>query len=72
MSGILEKRHGDCQLSEHGVFVPVTQIEALCEELNAKRYKHARPGIQEQGWGKVMEVADPFGNRLRFCELSLN
>ncbi|MBV8628687.1 MAG: hypothetical protein JO371_12605 [Paraburkholderia sp.] len=22
------------------------------------------------GWGKVMEVFDPFGNRIRFCELA--
>ncbi|MCF7534907.1 glyoxalase superfamily protein [Pseudomonas petrae] len=28
------------------------------------------PGIQDLDWGKVMEIADPFGNRLRFCERS--
>jgi len=65
----LTGHHGDATPGST-VFVPVVGIESLCEELNAKRYKHARPAIQEQGWGKVMEIADPFGNRIRFCELS--
>jgi hypothetical protein len=43
-------------------------IVQLHEELNAKDYAYAKPGIQEMDWGKVMEIADPFGNRIRFCE----
>lgn len=32
-------------------------------------YGRARPGIEEAPWNaKVMEVTDPFGNRLRFSE----
>jgi hypothetical protein len=46
----------------------VVGIVALCEELNARHYAFAKPGIQEMDWGKVMEIADPFGNRIRFCE----
>ena len=65
----LTGHHGDAT-PDSTLFVPVKDIEALQAELNAKRYKHARPGITQQGWGKVMEIADPFGNRLRFCELS--
>jgi catechol 2,3-dioxygenase-like lactoylglutathione lyase family enzyme len=52
------------------VFVPVLGIDEFCRDLNAKRYGNSRPGIVEQGWGKVMEIADPFGNRIRFCELT--
>lgn len=65
----LTGHHGDATPGST-VFVPVTDIDSLHAELNAKRYTHARPAIQQQGWGKVMEIADPFGNRLRFCELS--
>lgn len=52
------------------VFIRVTDIAALHAELNAKQYRHARPGLTVQDWGTVMEIADPFGNRLRFCEPS--
>ncbi|MBY4896128.1 glyoxalase superfamily protein [Cupriavidus sp. AU9028] len=64
----LSEHHGD---STPGgvVFVPVTGIDAFQQELASKRYRYARPGVEEVPWGKVMEVADPFGNRLRFCEL---
>jgi catechol 2,3-dioxygenase-like lactoylglutathione lyase family enzyme len=50
------------------VFIRLTDIAALHAELNAKQYRHARPGLVEQEWGTIMEVVDPFGNRLRFCE----
>lgn len=46
----------------------MTSIRAFQAELLAKGYGFARPGIQELPWGLVMEIADPFGNRLRFCE----
>lgn len=50
------------------VFIRLTEIAALHAELNAKHYRHARPGMQDNPWGVTMEVADPFGKRLRFCE----
>lgn len=63
----LSGHHGDaCPGST--VFVRLTGIRALQTELLAKDYGFARPGIQELPWGLVMEIADPFGNRLRFCE----
>jgi len=43
-------------------------VEALRDELLAKRYGYGRPQIVDQGWGRVLEVYDPFGNRIRFCE----
>ena len=65
----LTGHHGDATPGST-LFIPITGIENLHAELNAKRYAHARPGIEHEGWGDVMEIADPFGNRLRFCELS--
>lgn len=65
----LSGHHGDSTPGST-VFVPMQGIEGFCQALNAKRYGYSRPGIVEQGWGKVMEIADPFGNRIRFCELS--
>ena len=43
-------------------------IDALHQELTAKNYTSAKPAIQDLPWGRVMEIADPFGNRIRFCE----
>ena len=64
----LTEHHGDaCPGS--AVFVPVSNIEALRDELAAKRYGYGRPEIVQQGWGKELMVHDPFGNRLRFCEM---
>jgi catechol 2,3-dioxygenase-like lactoylglutathione lyase family enzyme len=65
----LTGHHGDATPGST-VFVPMVGIETFCEALNAKRYGHSRPGIIAQGWGDVMEIADPFGNRIRFCELA--
>lgn len=44
-------------------------VAAFREELLAKAYRHARPGLHDRPWGwRDMEVADPFGNRLVFSE----
>lgn len=50
--------------------LPVENIAALQQELFAKEYKYAKPSIETVDWGRVMQIMDPFGNRLRFCELS--
>lgn len=63
----LSEHHGDASPGAT-LFVPVHNIERLRDELLARRYGYARPDIVEQGWGKVLEVHDPFGNRIRFCE----
>ncbi|MFD2645006.1 glyoxalase superfamily protein [Pseudomonas japonica] len=51
------------------VFLPVADIAALEQELAARRHGYARPSAVDVGWGRQMEVADPCGNRLRFCQL---
>jgi len=64
----LSEHHGDA-CPGATVFIPMHNIEQLRDELVAKRYGNARPGIVQQDWGQVLEVYDPFGNRLRFCQM---
>ncbi len=64
----LSEHHGDATPGST-VFVPVDDIEALHSELIAKRYTYARPGVETVDWGQELEVIDPFGNHLRFCQL---
>lgn len=63
----LSEHHGDASPGST-VFVPMHNIELLRDELLAKRYGYGRPEIVQQGWGQVLEVHDPFGNRIRFCQ----
>jgi catechol 2,3-dioxygenase-like lactoylglutathione lyase family enzyme len=51
------------------VFVRMRGVEALHRELASKAYRYLRPGVERAPWGaRVMEVTDPFGNRIRFNE----
>jgi hypothetical protein len=44
-------------------------VAELHRELNDKKYRHARPGLQKQEWGMTeMTIADPFNNRITFAE----
>ncbi|MDE1169315.1 MAG: glyoxalase superfamily protein [Pseudomonas sp.] len=63
----VSEHHGDASPGST-VFIPMHNIERLRDELHAKRYGYGRPEIVQQGWGQVLEVYDPFGNRLRFCQ----
>ena len=63
----LSEHHGDASPGAT-IFVPMHNIDLLRDELQGKRYGYGRPDIVEQGWGKVLEVYDPFGNRIRFCQ----
>jgi catechol 2,3-dioxygenase-like lactoylglutathione lyase family enzyme len=64
----LSEHHGDaCPGST--VFVRLKGLEAYQQGLIAKNYGYARPGIELAPWNaKLMQVHDPFGNRLRFNE----
>jgi hypothetical protein len=63
-------------LSEHygdgtpgsAVFLPMQGIREFHAELTARDYPYARPGLETQPWGLTVDVIDPFGNQLRFCE----
>lgn len=63
----LSEHHGDATPGST-IFVHVGDIDALHEELIAKNYPYARPGVDDLPWGRVMQVGDPFGNRIRFCQ----
>ncbi|XYD12357.1 glyoxalase superfamily protein (plasmid) [Methylobacterium sp. NMS12] len=63
----LSEHHGDASPGST-VFVPMRGIRAYHRALIDTRYAYARPGLEPAPWGEVLEVADPFGNRLRFCE----
>ena len=44
-------------------------LDAFHEELAAKNYAYQRPGVEIAPWNaKLMQLTDPFGNRLRFNE----
>ncbi len=64
----LSEHHGDC-CPGAALRIETGALEAFQQELIAKKYKNARPGIQEMPWGsKDMSVADPFGNKLIFTD----
>ena len=63
-------------LSEHfgdgspgaAVRIGVDDVDAFQRELIDKKYKYARPGVQDQSWGmREMSIKDPFGNKLSFA-----
>lgn len=50
------------------VFVRMCGVRTYQQELALKDYKHAKPGVEDEPWGLVMSVTDPFSNRIRFCQ----
>ena len=65
----LSEHHGDATPGA-ALRIPVNGLDAFHAELAARNYKHARPGIEQQPWGRDMTVLDPFGNRLVFAQPS--
>ncbi|MER9949914.1 glyoxalase superfamily protein [Mesorhizobium sp. M0047] len=64
----LSEHHGD---GAPGIAmrIKVEDITALHRELIGKKYRFARPGLEETPWKtREVSVADPFGNRLHFYE----
>jgi len=49
-------------------FVETRGLRAFQRELIDKRYSNMRPGLEQAPWGLVMQVTDPFGNRINFRE----
>lgn len=64
----LTGHHGDTTPGST-VFVPMDDIEAFHAELRSRDdIGNIRPGLDDAPWGgKLVEVIDPFGNRLRFA-----
>jgi catechol 2,3-dioxygenase-like lactoylglutathione lyase family enzyme len=64
----LSGHHGDATPGST-VYVRMTGLDAFHAEIIARDYPAMRPAIEVAPWGeRVMEVIDPFGNRIRFAE----
>lgn len=62
----LSEHHGDC-CPGAAMRIETRELDAYQQELLAKQYKNARPGIQDMPWGsRDMAISDPFGNKLVF------
>ena len=62
----LSGHHGDCSPGA-AMRIETDELEAFQQQLLAKNYKYARPGIEDTPWGsRDMSIKDPFGNRLTF------
>ena len=62
----LSEHYGDCSPGAK-VFVNTDDVEALHRELWSRPNPNMRPGVERAPWNaKVLEVTDPFGNRLSF------
>ncbi len=47
-------------------------IADLHREMTEKKYRYARPGLEDQPWGaRTINVTDPFGNKLTFSETNV-
>ena len=64
----LTEHYGDCTPGSN-VYVNMVGIEEFHRELGSRRYKYMHPGLKKVPWNAtIMEVVDPFGNRIRFSE----
>jgi Glyoxalase superfamily protein len=64
----LSEHHGDASPGST-VLIWMRGIADYHRELLAKDYRYNKPGLEEADWGaRVMQVSDPFGNRLRFSD----
>lgn len=64
----LSEHHGDGTPGSV-VWIPVADAKSLHAELKRKHYPSLRPGLdQDAPGGPTIEVIDPSGNTLRFCE----
>ncbi|MEP7253127.1 MAG: glyoxalase superfamily protein [Ginsengibacter sp.] len=64
----LSEHHGDATPGSH-VFIWCTGVKEYHEELNNKKYKYNRPGIEKTFYGSLaFTVNDPFGNKISFNE----
>jgi hypothetical protein len=65
----LSEHYGDAAPGS-ALRIDTNDIDAFHAELAGKRYKYARPGINEMPWGtREVSVKDPFGNRLTFSSV---
>lgn len=64
----LSEHHGDCTPGGK-VFIECEGVRELHKELNDKKYKYNRPGLEQEPWASIsVTVVDPFMNKLVFNE----
>jgi len=64
----LSEHHGDGTPGTV-VWIPVTTAAAFHADISSRPHRRLRPGIDRHApGGSTIEVTDPFGNVLRFCE----
>ncbi|MET0668424.1 MAG: glyoxalase superfamily protein [Xanthobacteraceae bacterium] len=64
----LSEHHGDGTPGSIA-YIYMRGVEEFHRELDDKKYRHNRPGLQQQDWGLLeMSVVDPFNNRIVFAE----
>ncbi len=63
----LSGHHGDATPGS-AVFVRMHGVEMYQQELMGQDYKHGKPGMRDEPYGRVMTVTDPFNNRIHFCQ----
>lgn len=62
----LSEHFGDGTPGTH-VRIQAEGVDEYQQQLLAKKYKNARPGVHDQEWGaREMTISDPFGNKLTF------
>ena len=64
----ISEHHGDCSPGS-ALRIEIDDLDSYQKLLNDKKYKNARPAINEMPWGRDMSITDPFGNRLIFSNL---
>ncbi|PRA52583.1 MULTISPECIES: glyoxalase superfamily protein [Pseudomonas] len=66
----LSEHHGDASPGA-ALRIETDALDAFHQELLAKNYRYAHPGIEDTPWdSREMSVKDPFGNRLVFVSTS--
>ena len=68
----LSEHHGDASPGSHINIDDFENLTAYNRELNDKKYKYGRPGLEVPPWNEkaiIMTVHDPFGNRITFGEI---
>lgn len=64
----ISEHHGDGSPGVR-VWIKCKGVRELHAELNAKKYKNNRPGLEHPSWGGLeMTVVDPCHNRITFAE----
>ncbi|WP_027741141.1 glyoxalase superfamily protein [Streptomyces phytophilus] len=64
----LSEHYGDASPGATA-YIEVDGAGELHAELKAKDYPYLKPGLEEDaGIGTILELTDPFGNRLRFVQ----